>query len=94
MDDGEVKQKKYLSLTLPESRVLYLSAPNHGNYILQLVRQSIIDQKNVQNSSSPQDFWHLSQNTSNNFISSYFLPLFYSDNFTATTPVSKAELFS
>ena len=61
----------------------------------QFAKHSFINRKcqNLSNSNSPRDFWYLAKNI-NNFTSSSFPPLFYPDGTTATSSVSKADLFS
>ena len=40
------------------------------------------------------DFWHIANNISNNFTSSFFPPLLQPDGYTAFSSFSKAELFA
>ena len=60
---------------------------------LQPTKISFINSQNLTNSSSFRDFWHLSNNISNNFTSSAFSDLLQSDGSTAISSFSKAELF-
>ncbi|MPC54878.1 hypothetical protein E2C01_048807 [Portunus trituberculatus] len=60
---------------------------NYAKSVLQHAKHSFINRKcqNLSNSKSPQDFWHLAKNISNNFTSSSILPSFHPDGTTAIT---------
>ena len=66
------------------------------NLFSNLLTNSFINRKcqNISNSNSSRDFWHLANNISNNFTSSFFPPLLQSNGSTAVSSFSKAELFT
>ena len=92
----EVAHKRYLSLPSLDTHTLYVSTCNHAKSVLQLAKNSFINRKcqNLSSSNSPHDFWHLDKNISNNFSSSSFPPLLHPDGTHAISFVSKAELFA
>ena len=61
--DKEMAYNRYLSLPLPESHALYISARNHGKSVLQLAKNFFINKKcqNLSRYNSPRDFWRLAK---------------------------------
>ena len=92
--DREAEHKRYRSHPSAETHAFHISARNHAKFILQLTKHSFINRKcqNLSNSNSFRDFWHLANNISNNFTSS-FPPLLQPDVSTAVS-FSKAKLFT
>jgi len=73
-----------------------ISLRNHARYVIQLAKNSFIVKKcqNLTRSNSFRDFWDQVKNISNNFSFSCSTPLFNSDDTTAVSFISKAELFA
>ena len=74
----DAAHKRYGSHPSAETHTLNISARNNAKSILQLAKNSFINRKcqNLSNSNSTRDFWHLANNNSNNFTSSFFLLYF------------------
>ena len=72
------------------------SAETHAQSILQTTKNSFINRKcqNLSNSNSSRNFWHLANNISKNFTSSYFPPLLQPNGSTAVSYFSKTKLFA
>ena len=89
---SKAAHKWYCRHPSAETHALYISARNHAKSILQLTINSFINRKcqNLSNSDSSRDFWHLTNNISNNFTSS-FPPLLQPDGSTAVSSFSKAK---
>ena len=79
-----------------ETHAIYTSTRNHANYMLQLTKKSFINRKckNLSNSNSSRDSWHLAQNTFNNFTYASSPPLLQPDGSTAVSSFSKSEFFA
>ena len=94
-NDREAAHERYRSHSSTETYDLYIFTCNHAKSILQLIKNSFVNRKcqNLSNSNFSRDFWHLANNISNNFTSS-FPPLLQPDVSTAVFSFSKAELFA
>lgn len=96
LSDREVAHKRYKSLRTPANHDLYISAQNCAKSILQLTKNSFINNKCQQlaSSNSSTDFRHLAKKISNNFTTSSLPPLLNLDGRTAVTSICKAEPFA
>ena len=86
----------YLSLPSFDTYALYISLGNHAKSALQLAKNSFINRKckNLSSSNSSRNFWHLTKIISNNLSFSSSPPLLHSDRLPAVFSVSKAEIFT
>ena len=91
--DRKEAQRQYGSYPSAEIHALDISNLNHAKSIHQLTKNSFINRKcqNLSNFNSYRDFWHLANNISNNFTSSFCPPLLQSDGSAAISSFFKAE---
>ena len=93
--DRETAHKRYRSHSSAATHVR-ISARNHAKFILPLTKNFFINRKcqHFSNSNSFRDFWHLANNISNKFTSSFFPLLLQLGGSTAVPSFSKADLFA
>ena len=96
VNDREAAHNWYRSHPSAETHAIYISGRNHAKSILQLTKNSFINRKcqSLFNSNSSRDFWHLANNSSNNFTSSSLPPLLQPDGTIVVSSFSIAELFA
>ena len=73
VNDREMAYKRYRRYPSAVTHTLYIFTRNHAKSILVLTKNTFIDRKcqNPSNSDSSRDFWHLANNISNIFTSSF-----------------------